>query len=100
MAKKRIITSYKNLPPEAQAIFHTRFSDDNWDNVIKIETGKTPFHAVLVDTEEMSYLVKVEIKADEDLSSLKELLEPNLNEPVKEEDSNAPDVEDVADAEE
>ena len=86
MAKKRIITSYKNLPAEIQPAFNQKFSDDNWDNIIKVETGKAPFYAVLIDTDEITYLVKVDVKNDDDLNSLKDLLEPNLNE-MKDDDS-------------
>ncbi len=100
MSKKRIITSRKNLTPDLLELFNAKFGEDKWENLIKVETGKTPFYAVLFETKDTDYLVKVDVKSDDDINSLKELLEPNLHEPKNEEENIIPDIEDVAEYEE
>lgn len=63
--KKRIVISYHNLPIELQEEFKHAYPYGYTDSMIRID--KAPgdfFYAVMLETEEISYLVKVDVKID------------------------------------
>lgn len=63
--KKRVITSYLNLAPELLKAFQESYPHGYTDALIRIDkpTGDF-FYAVPFETEEISYLVKVDVKID------------------------------------
>lgn len=64
--KKRVVISYKNLSAELQAELKKKYSNDFTDHMIRID--KAPgdfFYAVVLETPDISYLVKVDVKIDD-----------------------------------
>lgn len=63
--KKRVVTSYKNLSPEILEEVKKKYPNGWNDYVIKVEkpTGDH-FYAITLDTPEVSYLIKVDVKID------------------------------------
>ncbi len=65
--KKRLIVSYHNLSPELQEELKTQYPTGYTDRMIRIEKGPGDFfYAVLLDTPDVNYLVKVDVKIDDD----------------------------------
>lgn len=65
MEKKRVIVSYKNLKPEVLEIMQEQYPYGYSDDIIKVDKGNNQhFYAVIVDTEDVKYLVKVDVKID------------------------------------
>lgn len=64
--KKRVVISYKNLSPELQAELKKRYPLGYTDDMIRIDKGPGEFFcAVVLETEDISYLVKVDVKIDD-----------------------------------
>lgn len=64
--KKRIVTSYKNLSEELLEVFRKQYPNGIQDRMIRVDKGPDDFfYAVVLDTEEVSYLVKVDVKIDD-----------------------------------
>lgn len=63
--KKKVIVSYLNLTPELLEAFKLRYPHGYADALIRIDkpTGGF-FYVVPLETEEISYLVKVDVKID------------------------------------
>lgn len=64
--KKRVVTSYKNLSPELQEELKKKYPHGYTDNMIRID--KAPgefFYAVVLETADINYLVKVDVKIDD-----------------------------------
>lgn len=75
MTKKRIITSLKKLPEQIQEMIKSENPDGFLNNLIKINKGNgASFYAFPLETEEISYLVKVDVRVDEDIEDLEESL--------------------------
>ena len=65
--KKRLIVSYHNLAPELQEELKKQYPTGYTDKMIRIEKGPGDFfYAVLLETAEINYLVKVDVKIDDD----------------------------------
>ena len=64
MERKRLVVSYENLPPTVIEAIIRKYPDGYQNHVIKVQAGSNNFHAVTVDLEEVSYLVKVKVKVD------------------------------------
>jgi predicted transcriptional regulator len=64
MERKRLVVSYENLPTEVIEAINRKYPDGHQNHVIKVQAGPNTFHAVTVDLEEVSYLVKVKVKVD------------------------------------
>lgn len=65
MSKKRVVVSYNNLSPELLELFKSKFPHGYQNQVIKVEKPNGDFFfAVTMDTEDASYLVKVNVKID------------------------------------
>ena len=63
--KKRLIVSYKNCEPKVLQAIKEKYPLGYGDAVIKIDKPNGDFfHAITVDLEEISYLVKVDVKID------------------------------------
>ena len=64
-AKKRVIISYMNLSPELLDAFKATYPRGYAESLIRIDKpGGDFFYVVPFETEEISYLVKVDVKID------------------------------------
>ena len=70
MEKKRLVTSFDNLSPELQDALKKKYPYGFLDHVIKVNTATSYFYAVTLETEDASYLVKVNVKIDSSLDDL------------------------------
>ncbi len=63
--KKRLVVSYKNLKPEVLELVKEKYPKGYSDYVIKVDKGNGEyFYAITLDTEDTSYLIKVDVKVD------------------------------------
>ena len=63
--KKRLVISYKNCPAEVIQAIKEKYPLGYGDAIIKVEKPNGEFfHAITVDFENVSYLVKVDVKID------------------------------------
>jgi hypothetical protein len=63
--KKRIVVSYENLKPEVKMAILKKYPSGYTNHVFKVTLPNNNFfHAITVDTEDASYLVKVKVKLD------------------------------------
>ena len=65
MEKKRLIINFNSLPEGVLDAIHKKYPNGYADYVIKVPKGNNDFfYAITVDTENASYLVKVNVKVD------------------------------------
>ena len=65
-AKKRVVISYKNLSEELQAQLKAQYPTGYTDSMMRIDKPNGDFfYAVILETEEISYLVKIDVKIDD-----------------------------------
>lgn len=65
MNKKKLVISYKNLSPEILALVKKKYPFGYQDHVIKVTKPNNEFfYAITLDTEDASYLIKVNVKID------------------------------------
>jgi len=65
MRKLNKVINYQNLTPDLLDILNKRYPDGYQNHVIKVTTPKNEnFYGVTLDTQEISYLVKVPVKID------------------------------------
>ena len=65
-AKKRLVTSFNNLAPELQEAVKAAYPLGYTDYMMRIDKPKGDFFfAVPFETEEISYLVKIDVKIDD-----------------------------------
>jgi len=63
--KKRIVISYKNCQDEVLRAIREKYPLGYGDAIIKVEKPNGEFfHAITIDFENISYLVKVDVKID------------------------------------
>lgn len=63
--KKRVITNIKNLPSELLELVRAKYPTGYWDYIKKFEKPNGDFfYYFTLDTEDASYLVKVDVKID------------------------------------
>lgn len=63
--KKRLVISYKNCPDEVIHAIKEKYPTGYGDAVIKVQKPNGEFfHAITLDLENVSYLVKVDVKID------------------------------------
>jgi hypothetical protein len=85
MQKKRIITSYEKLTPEVLDALKKQYPHGYADAVIKVDKGSEQFfHAIPVETDDTSYLVKVQVNIDK-LDDIDSLPFDEEEEPINEE---------------
>lgn len=66
--KKRLIISQHNLPQELQEQLRLQYPNGFTDAMIRIDKGPGDFfYAVVLETEDINYLVKVDVKIDDDI---------------------------------
>ena len=64
--KKRVAISYKNLSPELRDEVKKQYPNGYTDHMIRIDKGPGDFfYAIVLETEDTSYLIKVDVKADD-----------------------------------
>jgi hypothetical protein len=65
-SKKRVVVSYKNLTPELQEEIKKQYPNGYTDSMLRVDKGPGDFfYAIMLETEEVSYLVKVDVKVDD-----------------------------------
>jgi len=63
--RKKVIVHISNLSPEVMEIVHEKYPDGFQDHVFKITKPNNDFfYAFTLDTEDTSYLIKVDVKID------------------------------------
>lgn len=63
--KKRLVVSYHNLPVELQEELKKKYPFGYTEDMIRIDKPNGDFfYAVVFETEEISYLVKIDVKVD------------------------------------
>jgi len=63
--KKRVAISYKNLSPELLEEVKKKYPYGWTDHMIRIEKSPTDFfYAIMLETEDINYLIKVDVKVD------------------------------------
>ncbi|MDR0386172.1 MAG: hypothetical protein LBH60_08860 [Prevotellaceae bacterium] len=63
--KKRLVISYKNCSPELLQAIKEKYPAGYGDAIIKVRKPNGDlFHAITVDSDDASYLVKVDVKID------------------------------------
>ena len=63
--KKRLVISYKNCPAEVVQAIKEKYPLGYGDAIIKVQKPNGEFfHAITIDFEDSSYLVKVDVKID------------------------------------
>ncbi|MFC2086880.1 hypothetical protein ACFLSA_01785 [Bacteroidota bacterium] len=73
--KKRIIISYDKLPSEVIEAINIKYPDGFENHVIKVnKSANEYFYAITIDTNETSYLVKVNVNVDASYDEF----EPNI----------------------
>ena len=66
--KKRVVVSYKNLSPELQEEVKKQYPNGYTDQMLRIDKGPGDFfYAIVLETEDTSYLIKVDVKIDDTL---------------------------------
>ena len=71
--KKRVVVSYKNLSPELQEEIKKQYPNGYTDRMLRIDKGPGDFfYAIMLETEDISYLVKVDVKVDEQVEEEEE----------------------------
>lgn len=66
MAKKHIVTSFHNLPSELQEAVKEKYPLGFTDAMMRVDKPNGDFfYAVPFDTEEVAYLVKIDVKIDD-----------------------------------
>lgn len=64
--KKRIVTNYKNLSDELLEALKSKYPHGFQDSMIRIDKGPGDFfYAVVLDLDDISYLIKVDVKIDD-----------------------------------
>lgn len=64
--KKHIVTSYRNLAPEMQEAVKEKYPFGFTDAMMRVDKPNGDFfYAVPFDTEEVAYLVKIDVKIDD-----------------------------------
>lgn len=66
IVKKHIVTSYRNLSPEMQEAVKEKYPIGFTDAMMRVDKPNGDFfYAVPFDTEEVAYLVKIDVKIDD-----------------------------------
>lgn len=69
-SKKRVVVSYKNLSPELQEEIKKQYPNGYTDSMLRVDKGPGDFfYAIMLETEEVSYLVKVDVKVDDQVEN-------------------------------
>ncbi|MFR9504333.1 MAG: hypothetical protein SNH73_07815 [Rikenellaceae bacterium] len=81
VVKKRLVTSYQNLTPEIQAQVKEMYPLGFTDAMMRIDKPNGDFfYAVPFETEEIFYLVKIDVKIDDSETMEKDLFADQISE--------------------
>jgi hypothetical protein len=98
--KKKIVVSYENLDSGVKMAILKKYPNGYTNHVFKVTLPNNNFfHAVTVDTEDASYLVKVKVKLDK-AEKLEEDLFNNELDKVPDDAETDNDADTVSDADE
>ena len=108
MNKKRLVVNYQNLSEELLDALKKRYPNGYGDSVMKINgPNDKVFYAVMLDTQDASYLVKVDVKIDsvgEEIEEKADFEEEDFSSSTSEEPTNfgsdEEDFENIPDTEE
>ena len=65
-SKKRVVVSYKNLSPELHEEIKKQYPNGYTESMLRVDKGPGDFfYAIMLETDEVSYLVKVDVKVDD-----------------------------------
>ncbi|HRY32301.1 MAG TPA: hypothetical protein P5531_04985 [Bacteroidales bacterium] len=65
MSKKKLIVNYDKLPPGVLSQIEKQYPDGWMNHVMKVKGPKDAFiYVILVETEEVDYLIKMKVKKD------------------------------------
>lgn len=65
MEKRKLVVNFKNLSPELIELVKAKYPHGYTNHVIKVTKPNGDFfHAITLDTEDSSYLIKVNVKID------------------------------------
>ena len=65
MQRKKVVTSYKNLTSDLLELVHRKYPNGYQNHVFKVAKPNNDFfHAITLDTDDTSYLIKVNVKID------------------------------------
>ncbi len=81
VAKRRIVTSFQNLTPELQAEVKEKYPLGFTDAMMRIDKPNGDFfYAVPFETDEIAYLVKINVKIDDSEKMEKDLFSDDIAE--------------------
>ncbi|MDR1348853.1 MAG: hypothetical protein LBJ63_10620 [Prevotellaceae bacterium] len=67
--RRRIVVNYNQLAPELVELLNEKYPSGWRDYILKVEKGNGDFfHAIMLDTDDVSYLIKVEVKVDNEIT--------------------------------
>ena len=92
MTKKRIVTSMDKLTPDVIEAIYKKYPDGWANHVMRVNKPNGEFfHAITIDTAEISYLVKVPVKVDSksDLEKEEEKVEADHSDALVSDDAVA-----------
>lgn len=73
--KKKLVVSHKNLPPEILEILKEKYPKGYSDVLMKVNKGNGLFfYAITLDTDEVDYLIKVDVKIDTEMEEVERAL--------------------------
>jgi len=100
MVKKRVIKNIDNISDEVKEAIREKYPD-GWQNVVMRvnKADNTFFHAITVDTEDTSYMIKVNVKVDS-IEELERLENQDDDHDHDDEDTIAGGEEDIKDMDE
>jgi hypothetical protein len=100
MIKKRVIKNIDNISDEIKEAIREKYPD-GWQNVVMRvnKADKTFFHAITVDTDDTSYMIKVNVKVDsiEELERLENQDDDNQDDDDETIAGGEEDIQDVND---
>jgi hypothetical protein len=68
-ARRRLVVNYNQLAPELIELLNEKYPLGWRDYILKVEKGNGEFfHAIMLDTADVSYLIKVEVKVDSEIT--------------------------------
>jgi Mg2+ and Co2+ transporter CorA len=96
LTKKKLVVSYKNLPPDVIELIKEQYPKGYSDYLIKVDRGNGDFfYAITLNTETIDYLIKVDVKIDSEIEEVEKALFEQSDM-----DDNYPDEEESFDQEE
>lgn len=97
--KKRIVVNYDNLEPEVKMAILKKYPNGYTNHVFKVTLPNNNFfHAITVDTEDASYLVKVKVKLDKAEKLEEDLFSKDLDKGADDSETDSDSSDDSDDA--